>query len=150
MAHTHLAWDPSRVRKLRKKYGNLVKSPRSNLNEMLAEHQQEVFDLLLSETEEWRTTQRQKELEEETLARATMTMPGVGIGVGLGGQPQQSVIVTGIQRPGNGGSGFTMERSRSLNSPLPQTSTPLGKSPRGPPIGMFSVGSGSPRSPVKR
>ncbi|PSN68434.1 putative histone deacetylase [Corynespora cassiicola Philippines] len=43
----HAVWDPSRQRKLRKKWGKLVKSNKDNLNSMLVEHEQEVQELLL-------------------------------------------------------------------------------------------------------
>lgn len=57
VADNHAAWDPSRQRKLRKKYGNVLRSPHSDLSNMLEEHRDTVTDVLLQKTEEWREEQ---------------------------------------------------------------------------------------------
>ncbi len=64
MAANHAAWDPERHRKPRKKYGHLLKSPYTNLNEMLAEHRTKVTDLLNKETEEWRRERKRREKQD--------------------------------------------------------------------------------------
>src|SRR5262249_49934916 len=56
VANNHHVWDPNRQRKIRRKYGKLKKSDHSDLNEMLAEHMEEVQELLL---------QKKAEREEE-------------------------------------------------------------------------------------
>ncbi|OCK79599.1 hypothetical protein K432DRAFT_63137 [Lepidopterella palustris CBS 459.81] len=70
VANNHLAWDPSRTRKLRKKYGKLVRSPHTNLNEMLAEHKSEVTRLLLEDTEGWRKEQAQHNSTKRSAANS--------------------------------------------------------------------------------
>ncbi|KAF2710887.1 putative histone deacetylase [Pleomassaria siparia CBS 279.74] len=50
---THLVWDPTRNRKVRKKYGNLQKSSKNKVNEMLIEHKEEVLGLLLRKKNEY-------------------------------------------------------------------------------------------------
>ncbi|KAH7089892.1 putative histone deacetylase [Paraphoma chrysanthemicola] len=51
--NSHFVWDPSRQRKLRRKLGNLIKSPQDSLDTMLEEHQKEVQDLLLERRSEY-------------------------------------------------------------------------------------------------
>jgi histone deacetylase 6 len=51
--NSHYVWDPARQRKLRRKLGNLVKSPQDSLDTMLEEHLKEVQDLLLEKKSEY-------------------------------------------------------------------------------------------------
>jgi hypothetical protein len=46
VAENHGVWSPDRQRKLRKKYGKLVKSSQTSVNDMLAQHQKEFFGKL--------------------------------------------------------------------------------------------------------
>ncbi|KAB2569649.1 Histone deacetylase HDA1 [Lasiodiplodia theobromae] len=57
VAHGHAAWDPSRQRKLRKKYGYVQRSEHADLSNMLQEHHKEVTDIMWQLTEEWREEQ---------------------------------------------------------------------------------------------
>lgn len=49
----HFVWDPSRQRKLRKKLGNLIRSPVDTLDDMLEQHLEEVQELLLEKKSEF-------------------------------------------------------------------------------------------------
>lgn len=57
VAEHHAAWDPSRQRKLRKKYGNVLRSPHNDIPNMLEGHRDAVVDILLQKTEDWREEQ---------------------------------------------------------------------------------------------
>ena len=50
--NSHFVWDPSRSRKMRKKLGNLIKSPVDTLDDMLRVHLEEVQELLLEKKSE--------------------------------------------------------------------------------------------------
>ncbi|KAL6708309.1 Histone deacetylase hda1 [Coniothyrium glycines] len=50
--NSHFVWDPSRQRKLRKKLGRLVQSPKETLDDMLEEHLEDVQNLLLERKSE--------------------------------------------------------------------------------------------------
>jgi histone deacetylase 6 len=55
VADGHSVWSPERQRKQRKKYGNLVKSERRNLNDMLSEHHSYVLNKLTEGMENFKT-----------------------------------------------------------------------------------------------
>jgi len=55
VAENHQVWSPDRARKIRRKYGCLVKSSQTNINDMLLEHKDAVFQKLQDETGEWRS-----------------------------------------------------------------------------------------------
>jgi histone deacetylase 6 len=55
VAENHQVWSPDRARKIRRKYGCLVKSSQTNINDMLLEHKDAVFQKLQDETAEWRS-----------------------------------------------------------------------------------------------
>jgi hypothetical protein len=55
VANNHSVWSPERARKIRRKYGCLVKSSQTNINDMLLEHKEAVFKKLLEEVVDWRS-----------------------------------------------------------------------------------------------
>jgi histone deacetylase 6 len=55
VAENHQVWSPDRARKIRRKYGCLVKSSQTNINDMLLEHRSAVFQKLRDETADWRS-----------------------------------------------------------------------------------------------
>ncbi|KAH9878770.1 hypothetical protein IAQ61_002044 [Plenodomus lingam] len=56
--NSHYVWDPSRQRKVRRKLGNLVRSSKDTLDDMLEEHLEEIKTLLLEKRKPcWRTPQ---------------------------------------------------------------------------------------------
>ncbi|KAH8716962.1 hypothetical protein GQ44DRAFT_775716 [Phaeosphaeriaceae sp. PMI808] len=118
--NSHYVWDPTRQRKLRRKLGNLVKSPQDSLDTMLEEHLEEVQDLLLKKKSEFE--------DRHDLSNRT---------------DDQSQGAGGLRSPPSLGSAFTPtpRQDAALKSPkLPQMgyfSVPS-HSPR------------SPRSPLKR
>lgn len=115
--NSHYVWDPSRQRKLRRKLGNLIKSPKDTLDTMLEEHLSEVQDLLLEKKREYEET---NDVSSHTDEQMSSTAPG---GNGLRSPP----LI--------GGSSSTRPDSGAL------------RSPKMPPVGYFSVPSHSPRSP---
>ncbi|KAJ9665365.1 Histone deacetylase hda1 [Coniosporium apollinis] len=67
----HLAWDPARQRKIKKRYGNLVRSSRKRITDLLVEHREQVQEALLECTEKWRTEKAQEEeRKKEALLKA--------------------------------------------------------------------------------
>jgi len=60
VAHDHSAWSPDRVRRLRKKYGNVTQSAHNDLNEILLEQKDAVTKKLLEKTQSWRDERTQQ------------------------------------------------------------------------------------------
>ncbi|KAF2033458.1 hypothetical protein EK21DRAFT_58471 [Setomelanomma holmii] len=113
--NSHFVWDPSRVRKLRRKLGNLVKSPQDSLDTMLEEHLGEVQEVL---------SKRKSEYEEiNDVSSRTDDLP----------QPLKSP-------PLFSGSSLTPVLRH-------EGGTASIKSPKLPPVGIFSMPSHSPKSP---
>lgn len=115
--NSHFVWDPTRQRRLRKKLGNLIKSPKNTLDDMLEEHLEEVTNLLL---------EKKSEFEEQT-DLSSRTDEGI------------QAVVTGLKSPPFGKyfePGFRQESASLMHS-----------SPRLPAVGLFGVPSTSPRSP---
>lgn len=109
---SHFVWDPSRQRKLRRKLGNLIKSPQDTLDTMLEEHLSDVQNLLLEKKAEYEEKSQDSSRADDVppALRSPPIIGGGGVGGGL-------------------------------------------RSPKGPPLGYFSVSSPvpkSPRSPMKR
>ncbi|KAF2280344.1 putative histone deacetylase [Westerdykella ornata] len=85
VAYDHLAWDPNRQRKLRKKYGKLVKSSEMALHAMLQAHKREVQELLSRmkrEYEEKHSRSRTSEEEREVGPPTPRTAKAPGQGPG--------------------------------------------------------------------
>lgn len=116
-------WDPSRQRKLRKKFGNIVKSPKNTMDDMLEEHLEEVQNLLLEKKSEF----------EETNGLSSQTDEGQQFAAGGLRSPP---LLSGAHTPK-----FPEPGSRQEGVPNSL------RSPRLPPVGLFSVSSMSPRSP---
>jgi histone deacetylase 6 len=80
VAENHQVWSPDRARKIRRKYGCLVKSSQTNINDMLLEHKATVFQKLRDETADWRS-ENPKRLNgghhSPTKAPADVEMDGV-------------------------------------------------------------------------
>jgi histone deacetylase 6 len=120
--NSHFVWDPSRVRKMRKKLGNLVKSSKDTLDDMLEEHLEEVQELLLEKKSEFEETNDLSSRTDE----GPQTMAS-----GLRSPP----LPIGLHTPKNGA------RQESVASALRNTM---------PPMAMFSISPKGPRSPIKR
>ncbi|KAF1844706.1 uncharacterized protein K460DRAFT_284171 [Cucurbitaria berberidis CBS 394.84] len=127
--NSHFVWDPKRQRKLRRKLGNLVKSPKDSLDDMLEEHLEEVQNLLLTKKSEFE--------KENSLSSQT--------------DDAQQSAVGGFRSPPLPGGSHTPKfpepglRHESMPHPV--------RSPKLPPLGLFSVSTMSPmspRSPMKR
>ena len=111
---------------MRQKFGNLVQSPKNTLDEMLAEHQEEVQDVLL---------QKKKEFEElNDLSSRTDEEP-------------QAVMPPGLQSPPLLGGTHVSTHHSEPGSRRDSVPNAL-RSPRMPAVGMFGVASSSPRSPM--
>jgi hypothetical protein len=54
VAHTHSVWQPDRQRKVRRKYGCLVKTEASTINDMLLQQKGSIFDHMAELTAEWK------------------------------------------------------------------------------------------------
>ncbi|OJD28706.1 histone deacetylase [Diplodia corticola] len=177
VANNHAAWDPTRQRKLRKKYGYVIRSPHSDLSNMLEEHRDVVTDTMLQSTEEWREEQaaaaklRAAEEAQNPIKRHhasnsaayshNSSMRGYDSN-GTGGPTSAAGSnVATADGTANGGSRRNI-RHTSLPAPAadprstPTIRSPSGHThPRGPPLGNFTItptrraGSGSV-SPGKR
>lgn len=153
VSESHAVWSPDRIRKASKKYGQLVKSSKSNLNEMLAAHREDVFAHLLSQTATWRAKRQRSKIEAEKAAKARPSSSAAAPnGQGLGGPRLLSSArhdADTIQFDGAGG---------ARRAGLSRTSTPnpghagrMASPVKLPPVGTFEVVSASPaRSPGKR
>jgi histone deacetylase 6 len=122
--NSHFVWAPTRQRKLRKKLGRLVRSPKDTLDDMLEEHIKEVQTLLSEKKSEFQ--------DSEDLSSRTDEGP--------------QTMVTGLRSPPPPSGSHTPKRFEPGAGP-----SELLRSPRGPTLGYFSVSSPrSPRSPVKK
>src|ERR1700761_9378189 len=81
VADNHSVWMPERSRKIRKKYGMLVQSPFENLNEMLVEHQDRVFDVMDQQTRPWQEQRAAKAPRQAQNAMAMALNGGSGLGL---------------------------------------------------------------------
>lgn len=113
-------WDPNRQRKLRKKFGKLVKSKKDQLDEMLVEHFREVQTLLSEMKSEF----------EEKAAQSSQTDEDLNSSVGGLRSPP---LPSGAHTPKHSSVGLREEQTL--------------RSPKMPALGYFSVSSASPRSP---
>ncbi|KAF2826405.1 hypothetical protein CC86DRAFT_351075 [Ophiobolus disseminans] len=122
--NSHYVWDPSRQRKLRRKLGNLVKSPQDSLDTMLEAHLEEVQKLLLEKKSEY----------EEMIDISSQT-------------DDQTQMTSGLRSPPQLGGAFTSHsRQSSASNAVKMTS-------KGPEMGFFTAqtyGPKTPRSPLKR
>ncbi|CBX90551.1 hypothetical protein LEMA_P066770.1 [Plenodomus lingam JN3] len=127
--NSHYVWDPSRQRKVRRKLGNLVRSSKDTLDDMLEEHLEEIKTLLLEKRSEYDENNESSSRTDEA--------------------PQS--LVGGLRSPSLPGPSSTTKhfeaggRQESVGKLL--------RSPKLPPLGMFGVsptGPRSPRSPMKR
>ncbi|KAJ4289743.1 Histone deacetylase hda1 [Kalmusia sp. IMI 367209] len=112
----HTVWDPTRTRKLRKKWGKLIRSEKTTLDDMLAHHMEEVQQLLL-----------QKKHDDE-------------------GQSDDKTRPTDSQQHGQGSLPLPMSEMQTPR----QGSVPISRNGEGhgmPPIGLYTIGANSPRSP---
>ena len=132
----HLAWAPEKARKLRKKYGNLVRSQHTKLSDMLAAHQQEVFDIMQQQTKAWRDQRETERLAQ--LANATSVAANGGHGLGRASMrlPPAARVDESVEDLRGG-------RLRGNGTPGPRSPTKL------PPMGTFEISSPL-RSPAKR
>ncbi|KAI4693834.1 uncharacterized protein J4E84_002410 [Alternaria hordeiaustralica] len=118
--NSHFVWNPSRQRKMRKKLGNLIQSPKDSLDDMLEQHLDEVQSLLLEKKSEF----------EEMNDISSRTDEG----------PQNTAA--GLRSPPVASASHTSRRFEQ------EAASNLLKSPKMPQMGLFSAS--SPRSPVKR
>lgn len=132
VADEHYVWnqDQDRPKKIRKRYGKLVQSSYSNIQEMLRHHKAEVLVKLQSAIEDWRedvAREEEEKLRMESLRRQAMAdvVPVV----------KQAPMVL---------DGGPLSPVRGQMSPVPMKSPAL----KQPPMGMFTVTSspGRPRS----
>ena len=121
--NSHFVWDPTRQRKLRKKLGNLVQSPKDTLDDMLEEHLEEVQNLLLQKKSEFEETNG---LSSQTDEAQQMAMGGL----------RSPPLPSGAHTPKQSALGLR-------EGSVPQSM----RSPKMPALGYFSVSSASPRSP---
>ena len=72
----HHFWASDVARKPKRRFGRVQKSSQTTISDMLAEHQNQVFELLLEDTEEWRA-QRPLDDEIKTNHSSPSKMPPV-------------------------------------------------------------------------
>lgn len=141
VAENHQVWMPERARKLRKKYGYLLKSGSTNLNDMLLEHKHTVFNKLLEEVEDWKA-QAGKQLNghvyspermmESKVSMTDMDRSSVSSPIKEVSTPDRLGRIQRLGTPGNEDRSLT---ARLSGSPNPATYSPG----RMPPLGVFSV-----------
>lgn len=130
VANDHAAWDPARAKKLRRKYGALVRSDHVNMNDMLAEHRDQVFNTILEQTKKWRehsVAQQQQQTAPDTLNGVLegrkhrlpddlLATPGLNVRGAPLGSPPASGTRTPTKLPPMG----TFEVTSPLRSPAPR------------------------------
>lgn len=119
--NSHYVWDPTRQRKLRRRLGNLVRSTKDTLDEMLDVHLEEVKALLLEKKSE-------SETNHDVSSRAD--------------EGRQS-LAAGFQSPSLPG---PLNPASSAESGLRRAK--ILQSPKMPPVAMFSMPPTSPRGPM--
>lgn len=135
VADDHGAWAPDRARKLRKKYGTLIRSPHTNLNDMLAEHKDQVCNKMWELTQRWRDEQ----VAAKTTPQVNLDSAIMQNANGATSRRQTPRLDPDVQaaRVAVRGGGTPSPRSAGLKSPVKM-----------PPMGIFEVSSparGSPR-----
>lgn len=135
MSDDHAAWLPERARKLRRKYGALVRSPHTNLNDMLGEHQGQVFNSMLEQTKRWREAREAAKISQTQKSEAS----NGGLAVGLHNN-QTLAPDSGLA---------TMRNDARLTTAESPHAGGLRSPPKLPPMGTFEVTSPL-RSPAKR
>jgi len=122
--NSHYVWDPTRQRKLRRRLGNLVRSTKDTLDEMLDAHLEEIQALLLEKRSEF----------EEKNNLSTCADQGL-----------QS-LAAGFRSPCFPG---PSNAANPIDPGLRHESVArMLRSPKMPPVGMFSMPPTSPRSPM--
>ncbi|KAK8200151.1 uncharacterized protein BKA78DRAFT_359599 [Phyllosticta capitalensis] len=132
----HHAFDPSRTRKLRKRFGNVIHSPHATIPNMLEAHKNEVLLKMRELTEDWREEQeahRAKKLKSESLSEANVHKATAGSGHHRNNSSYSS----------NGGSlqiDPSAGRERDAGSKTPRSTPAALRSPhRPPPLGTFTI-----------
>ncbi|KAF2129034.1 hypothetical protein P153DRAFT_357507 [Dothidotthia symphoricarpi CBS 119687] len=120
--NSHFAWDPARAKKLRRKLGNLVRSPMETLDTMLREHEEEVQSLLLKKKSEYAEDYLTSSVADE--------------------RPQPTA--NGLRSP------LPISRAQTPRGELGARHEGPTNSVKGPPRGFFTVPSQAPKSPLKR
>ncbi|KAF2016574.1 hypothetical protein BU24DRAFT_346359 [Aaosphaeria arxii CBS 175.79] len=146
VANNHHVWDPNRTRKIRRKYGKLKKSDHSDLNEMLAEHMEEVQAILLEKKTAYELEMKElsmaAEEEEHKLEQQDQPLRSPPLPSEFASPRVSDIDV----RPSSNGGAAAGGRATPLRSPR--------LSSQGPQLGFFSVPSTSsprsPKSPMKR
>lgn len=67
LTQEHNFWAQDYAQKPKKKFGRLLKSGEEDVGSMLREHREQVMDLLLADTEEWRENRDVSEVEEDAM-----------------------------------------------------------------------------------
>jgi histone deacetylase 6 len=131
VAENHQVWSPDRARKIRRKYGCLVKSSQTNINDMLLEHKAAVFQKLRDETADWRSENPKRPNGDHSLP--DVEMDGVDP---VTPRPASSPETAGRDRRFSTPIKDGAEGADAGGSP---TAAKLESPGRLPPLGVFSV-----------
>ncbi|KAF2640892.1 hypothetical protein P280DRAFT_518234 [Massarina eburnea CBS 473.64] len=124
--HEHPVWDPTRARKLRRKWGHLVRSDKSKLEDMLVHHKEAAQAYILTKKSEF----------EERMAVENFTDEQMQESHPLKSPPQQAAELVRSLGPA-----IAADKERVSSAPPPGN---IGKGNM-PKLGYFSVGANSPR-----
>jgi len=119
-ATEHAFWSSDYAKKIRKRFGRIFKSPEEHISDMLAAHKDAVAQLLLDETEEWRSGKHV--VDDEDMIEGSSLQP----------EPVQR----GLPPIGN----FALSPRKIMHNGA--TVTPTGRGARSPRVG--SPGKGMP------
>ena len=142
----HAFWASDLARKPKKRFGKIHRSSQDTVRDMLMEHKQAVFDLLLDNTEDWRTHRPQDEEDDvmDTGVVEPVISPRRMPPIGNFAPSATSRSVTGTNSPSlPTTSNFASPRGSRARSPR------IGSPPRMPPMSNFilSPGQRASRSP---
>lgn len=141
---SHGFWTSDLARKPKKRFGKIRMSPKESITDMLIEYKQDVFDLLLRHTEDWRARRPVDEEDEvmDTGVVEPVTSPRRMPPIGNFAPSATSRSVTGTNSPSlPTTSNFASPRGSRARSPR------IGSPPSMPPIRNFAP---SPRSRASR
>lgn len=142
VAPEHNFWFSDISRKPKKRFGRVSRSPKENITDMLIEHQDAVFELVLGKTEKWRSGRsngNENNKMEAMISRPEGALPPIG---NFALSPAPRVATTRVKSPGPD---YNMDAQR-------QTRSPRVTSPQRPVFSNNALPSQprAPQSPLRR
>lgn len=120
----HLCWDPSRARKHRKKWGRLIRSEHTQIDDMLVAHKDEVYEFLKGKVDAYVDPGDDTSLDGDTQQRVrSPPLPAAGLRSPLQGSARSNGNGDSIKLPpiGHFSVGGSARNSPHLGANSPTT-----------------------------